>query len=96
MLKNGILAGDVEIMPMLYWWLQTKLLLLLKDSDAKEMSLVKRRVKEIIQSKPMCFKKLKYLLEEDVKFRVAGYSYVKTVRQMRQFEEQLVKGFQLS
>lgn len=76
--------------------LLTKLLLLLKDSDAAEKSLVKRRVKEIIQSKPMCFKQLKCLFEENAKFRVAGYSYVKTMRQMRQFEEQLVKGFQLS
>lgn len=78
MLKNGSLAGDVEIMKMLYWWLITKLLSLLKDSDEKETSLVKRRVKEIIQSKNICFRKLKCPFEENAKFRVAGHSQVKT------------------
>lgn len=51
MLKNGILAGDVEITKMQYWWLIKKTCYFSnKDGGEKETSLVKRTVKEVIQS----------------------------------------------
>lgn len=73
---------------------ETVMLSLLKDNDKKEISLVKRRVKEIIQSKNMCFRKLKCPFEENARL-VADRSYVKAkIRQVSKFEEQLVKGVQ--